>query len=387
MEKKARIYIAGHSGMVGSAISSILTAQGYKNLITRTHQELDLMNCDAVAQFFQEEKPEYVILAAARVGGIEANNTYRGNFIFENLMIQTNIIHHSYLQGVKKLLFLGSTCIYPKNSPQPIKEEYLLTDTLEYTNEPYAIAKIAGIKMCESYNIQHRTNFIAVMPTNLYGPKDNFNLETSHVLPALIRKIHLGKALEEGNWEAIAEDLNRRPIQGVDGSQGKKEMLAMLSKYGINYVSSKQRNKLASGEEKVVVEIWGSGKQVREFLWSDDMAEACIFLMKNIDFIDLIPRNLLDDTRNEEIRNTQVNIGTGREITILHLAEIIKTIIKYKGELFFNTRKPEGTARKRTDVTKIGALGWRYSVEVDEGVFRLYNWYKSSVDNKAYIRK
>lgn len=385
MKKNSKIYVAGHTGLVGSAISASLQEQGYTNLLTRTHKELDLLDCDAVAKFFEQEKPEYVILAAAKVGGIVANNVYRADFIFENLMIQTNVIHHSYIHGVKKLLFLGSTCIYPKKSPQPIKEEYLLTNTLEYTNEPYAIAKIAGVKLCESYNLQYRTNFIAVMPTNLYGPADNFNLETSHVLPALIRKIHLGKALEENNWEAIADDLNRRPIEGIDGSQGKKEMLAVLSKYGITLVSDHLDP--ISLLQDVAVEIWGSGKQIREFLWSDDMAEACVFLMRNVDFIDLVPQETLGHTGQMEIRNTQINIGTGREITIAHLAEIIKIIIKYKGSLVFNTEKPEGTLRKLTDVSKLKALGWRYTVELDEGINRLYRWYISSIYTFVYSNR
>ncbi len=383
MNRDSRIYIAGHQGMVGSAILNNLNAKGYQNLILKTHQELDLIDSNAVKQFFENEDPEYVILAAAKVGGIVANNTYRADFIYENLMIQTNVIHQAFLHRVKKLLFLGSTCIYPRDSPQPIKEEYLLTDPLEYTNEPYAIAKIAGIKMCESYNLQYGTNFIAVMPTNLYGPRDNFNLETSHVLPALIRKIHLGKALEENDWIAIADDFNRRPIEGMDGSQGKKQMLAILSKYGIKPISNQMNSDLQNEEDfkNVSVEIWGSGKQIREFLWSDDMAEACAFLMENIDFIDLIPK----DQPENEVRNSQINIGTGREITIAHLAEIVKIIMKFEGKLVFNTSKPEGTARKLTDVSKLRALGWKFSVELDEGINRLYRWYKSSIYNSVNI--
>ncbi|MBZ9731299.1 GDP-L-fucose synthase [Salegentibacter sp. JZCK2] len=376
MKKNAKIYVAGHQGLVGSAIYSNLKKKGYSRLITRTHKELDLIDCHAVEEFFESEKPEFVFLAAAKVGGIVANNTYRAEFIYENLMIQSNVIHQAFRHGIKKLLFLGSTCIYPRDSPQPIKEEYLLTDILEYTNEPYAIAKIAGIKMCESYNLQYGTNFISVMPTNLYGPGDNFDLETSHVLPALIRKIHLGKALEENDWETISDDFNRRPIEGIDGSQGRSEMLEVLRKYGIKALSNNEEYFY-----QVEVEIWGSGKQIREFLWSDDMAEACVFLMENVNFSDLIP---LDQTK-DEIRNTQINIGTGREITIAHLAEIVKIILKFKGELFFNTDKPEGTARKLTDVSKLKALGWKYEVELDEGVNRLYRWYKSSI-NRSVIR-
>lgn len=384
MEKNSKIFIAGHKGLVGSAIASVFLERGYTNLLTRTHKDLDLLDGQAVAHFFASEKPEYVILAAAKVGGIAANNTYRADFIYENLMIQTNVIHNCYLHKVKKLLFLGSTCIYPKNSPQPIKEEYLLTEALEYTNEPYAIAKIAGIKMCESYNIQYQTNFISVMPTNLYGPKDNFDLETSHVLPALIRKVHLGKALEENDWEAIADDLNRRPIEGMDGSQGKKKLLKILEKYGVRITGTNPDN--PETPNSVSVEIWGSGKQIREFLWSDDMAEACFFLMENVDFTDLISKETMENCGNFELRNTQINIGTGREITIAHLAEIVKIILKYKGGLYFNKEKPEGTARKLTDVSKLRSLGWRYSVELDEGINRLYRWYKSSINRPVITR-
>lgn len=368
--------------MVGNAILNNLSDRGYQNLILKTHRELDLIDSNALKQFFEKEKPEYVILAAAKVGGLVANNTYRADFIYENLMIQTNVIHQAFQHRAKKLLFLGSTCIYPRDSPQPIKEEYLLTNPLEYTNEPYAVAKIAGIKMCESYNLQYGTNFISVMPTNLYGPRDNFNLETSHVLPALVRKIHLGKALEENDWDTIADDFNRRPVDGIDGSQGKNEMLDVLRKYGIKIIPNKNTKDL----HEVSVEIWGSGKQVREFLWSDDMAEACVFLMENVDFIDLIAKDSNADQTFGEVRNTQINIGTGREISIAHLAEIVKIIVKYKGQFLFNTNKPEGTVRKLTDVSKLRALGWKYSVELDEGINRLYRWYKSSIYHPISIR-
>ncbi|MCM4160810.1 GDP-L-fucose synthase [Antarcticibacterium flavum] len=378
MKLDSRIYIAGHEGLVGSAIYSTLKKKGYTRLITRTHKDLDLIDCLAVEDFFEAEKPEYVFLAAARVGGIVANNTYRAEFIYENLMIQTNVIHYSYLNEVKKLMFLGSTCIYPKESPQPIKEEALLTGELEYTNEPYAIAKIAGIKMCESYNLQYGTNFIAVMPTNLYGPRDNFHLETSHVLPALIRKMHLGKALEENNWEAVRDDLNRRPIEGLDGSQGKKDILEILKKYGI---SSNSQSEVNEGVKEVSVEIWGSGQPLREFLWSEEMADACVFLMENRDFGDIISLREVSEERNQEIRNTHINIGTGREISIAHLAEITRVIVGLRGKLHFNTDKPDGALRKLTDVSKLNALGWKYEVELDEGIYRLYKWYKSSIYN------
>jgi len=358
MNKTSKIYIAGHRGLVGSAIVNNLTCKGYTNLIYRTHAELDLTNQQAVAEFFETEKPEYVILAAAKVGGIVANNTYRADFIYENLQIQNNIIHQSYLHKVEKLLFLGSTCIYPKNAPQPMGENCLLTDTLEYTNEPYAIAKIAGIKMCESYNIQYGTNFISVMPTNLYGPNDNFDLEKSHVLPAMIRKIHLAKLLNEKNYDAVVKDLHVKSIE---------EAKAYLAKFGVD-------------ENRV--EIWGSGKPMREFLWSEDMADACVFIMENRDFKDTYTtQDGSNDTCTEtsipasEIRNTHINIGTGVDISIKELAELIKEIIGFEGELYFNIDKPDGTMKKLTDVSKLHALGWKHTVELQEGIKKMYGWY------------
>lgn len=359
MEKNSKIYIAGHRGLVGSAILKNIQSKGYTNFVTRTHQELDLKNSQEVADFFSAEKPEYVFLAAAKVGGIIANNTYRADFIYENLMIQNNIIHQSYLNGVKKLMFLGSTCIYPKNCPQPMKEDYLLTDVLEYTNEPYAIAKIAGIKMCESYNLQYGTNFISVMPTNLYGPNDNFDLEKSHVLPALIRKMHLGKALEEDNWPIIQDDLNRMPIEGINGASSQEQILSILKKYGI-----------IKTQNDVQLEVWGSGNPMREFLWSEDMADACVFLMEHRDFSDCY-------THTNEIRNTHINIGTGKDISIKDLANLIKSIIGFKGALYFNTSKPDGTMKKLTDPSKLHALGWKHKVTMEEGVRLIYQWYKS----------
>ncbi|MGY8915019.1 MAG: GDP-L-fucose synthase family protein [Flavobacteriales bacterium] len=358
MKKDAKIYIAGHRGLVGSAILKNLEAKGYTNFVTRTHKELDLTDSTAVATFFKSEKPKYVFLAAAKVGGIVANNTYRADFIYDNLMIQNNVIHQSYLHGVKKMMFLGSTCIYPKNCPQPMKEDYLLTDTLEYTNEPYAIAKIAGIKMCESYNLQYGTNFISVMPTNLYGPNDNFDLEKSHVLPALIRKMHLGKALENNDWEAIRKDLNKLPIEGVNGSAEKDVIYSVLDKYGIQ-----------EKEDSVHLEIWGTGKPMREFLWSEDMADACVFLMENRDFKDCY------DNGAKEIRNTHINIGTGVDITIKDLAQVIKNTIGFKGTLFFNTNRPDGTLKKLTDSSKLHGLGWKHQIDLKEGVSKVYDWY------------
>jgi GDP-L-fucose synthase len=316
MKTTAKIYVAGHRGLVGSAIVKNLTCKGYTNIITRTHAELDLTNQQAVLEFFEKEKPEYVFLAAAKVGGIVANNTYRADFIYENIQIQNNVIHQSYVHGVQKLLFLGSTCIYPKNAPQPINEDSLLTSELEYTNEPYAIAKIAGMKMCESYNLQYGTNFISVMPTNLYGPNDNFDLQTSHVLPALIRKIHEGKM------------------------RGDKE-----------------------------VEIWGSGKPRREFLYSEDMADACVFIMEKVDFKDIAKDK-------KEVRNTHINIGTGTDVSIHELAELVQKVIEYEGKLVYNTSKPDGTMFKLCDSSKLHALGWNHKMDLEEGVKTVYELYK-----------
>ncbi len=360
MKSTSKIYLAGHRGLVGSAIKNNLEEKGYSNIITKTHKELDLTNQLAVADFFKNEKPEYVILAAAKVGGIVANNTYRGEFIYDNLMIQNNVINQCYLNGVKKLLFLGSTCIYPKNAPQPMKEEYLLTSELEYTNEPYAIAKIAGIKMCESYNIQYGTNFISVQPTNLYGPNDNFDLEKSHVLPALVRKIHLGKALENNDWDSIKSDLNKLPIEGISGKNSQTEILNILSKYGVE-INSKNDN--------IEIEIWGSGKPMREFLWSEDMADACVYLVENVDFSDITKNS------KKEIINTHINIGTGKEVSIKELAQTIKDVIGFKGNLYFNTEKPDGTMRKLTDPSKLESLGWKYNVELKDGIKRMHEWY------------
>ena len=399
MNKNSKIYVAGHRGLVGSAIVKNLVSKGYTNIITRTHKELDLTNQKAVEEFFEKEKPEYVILAAAKVGGIVANNTYRADFIYENLQIQNNVIHQSYINKVKKLLFLGSTCIYPKNAPQPMSEDSLLTSPLEYTNEPYAIAKIAGIKMCESYNIQYGTNFISVMPTNLYGPNDNFDLETSHVLPALIRKIHLGKCLEsvkweelsvkkDENWELIKQDLNKNPIKCVKcyelgakkedkiitGKSSKQEILDVLEEYGIRLHNTEFVTP-NTNLNKVQIEIWGSGNPRREFLYSEDMADACVFLLKNIDFKDILNTECLTHTAKNEVRNTHINIGTGKDISIKELAELIKNIIGFKGELYFNIEKPDGTMKKLTDVSKLNSLGWKYKMDLESGIKEMYKWY------------
>jgi GDP-L-fucose synthase len=377
MELNSKIYVAGHKGLVGSAIWKTLTNRGYANLIGRTIEKLDLMDPHVVNQFFETEKPEYVFLAAAKVGGIVANSTYRGQFIYENLMIQNNVIHQSYIHGVKKLLFLGSTCIYPRESPQPMTEDCLLTSPLEYSNEPYAIAKIAGIKMCESYNIQYGTNFLSVMPTNLYGPNDNFNLETSHVLPALIRKIHLGKCLENNDWVAIREDLNKRPIEEINGEAEEASIIDKFSKYGIT-----QSHTLTLTPSHLLpfsVEIWGSGAPMREFLWSEEMAEACVYVMEKVNFEDVVQKPSIQHPASNivypEIKNTHINIGTGKEITIKKLAELVKEKVGFRGDLIFNASKPDGTMRKLTDPSKINSLGWHHRIEIDEGIQKLYDWY------------
>ena len=365
MNKNSKIYVAGHRGLVGSAIVKNLESKGYTNIITRTHKELDLINQKAVEEFFEKEKPEYVILAAAKVGGIVANNTYRADFIYENLQVQNNVIHQSYVHKVKKLLFLGSTCIYPKNAPQPMSEDSLLTSPLEYTNEPYAIAKIAGIKMCESYNIQYGTNFISVMPTNLYGPNDNFDLEKSHVLPALIRKIYLGKALADNDWASICKDLDKYPIEGINGVDLTEDIIQIIKKYGVYRKNN-----------KIIVEIWGSGNPRREFLYSEDMADACVFLLENRDFKDTYTPGA------KEIRNTHINIGTGKDISIKDLATLIKDIVGFKGELYFNKEKPDGTMVKLTDPTKLHSLGWKHKVELENGIRSMYKWYLTKGENK-----
>lgn len=353
MEKDSKIYVAGHRGLVGSAIWRVLEAKGYRNLIGRTHAELDLMDQAAVRRFFDEEQPEYVILAAAHVGGIMANLTYRADFIYQNLAIQQNVIGESWRHGVKKLLFLGSTCIYPREAPQPIPESALLTSPLEYTNEPYAIAKIAGMKMCESFNLQYGTNFIAVMPTNLYGPRDNFDLVSSHVMPGMMRKMHLAKLLRAGDFAGIAYDLRHRPIEGCDINPSPEALTATLARFGI-YPDR--------------LELWGTGAPIREFLWSEDMADASVYCLENIDFSDLKG----DDA---EVRNCHINIGSGVEVTIRELAEKVRRAVGYDGEIRWDASKPDGTLRKLTDVSRLHSLGWRHRVELDEGIELLYKWY------------
>ncbi len=352
-----KIYVAGHRGLVGSAIWRALEARGYNNLVGRTHSELDLMDGAAVRRFFDDERPDVVVLAAAHVGGIMANLKYRADFIFQNLQIQQNVIGESWRHDVKKLLFLGSTCIYPREAPQPIPEHALLTSPLEYTNEPYAIAKIAGLKLCESFNLQYGTNYIAVMPTNLYGPRDNFNLETSHVLPAMLRKMHLANLLRRGDMRALRGDLQARPVEGVDGTASDATIEALLARYGIT------RDSLT---------LWGTGRPIREFLWSEDMADASVYCLEHINF---------DDVRGEgpDVRNCHINIGSGVEVTIAGLAALVQQTVGYDGTLRWDTTKPDGTLRKLTDVSRLHSLGWRHRVELEDGVPALYRWYLASI--------
>ena len=367
MNKDSKIFVAGHHGLVGSAIWNNLKSRGYNNLVGRTHSELDLTNQLAVKEFFDKERPDAVVLAAAHVGGIMANSLYRADFIMLNMLIQCNVIGESFRHNVEKLLFLGSTCIYPKNAPQPMSEDALLTSPLEYTNEEYAIAKIAGLKMCESYNLQYGTNYIAVMPTNLYGPNDNFHLENSHVMPAMMRKIYLAKLLNDNNWEAIRNDMNKRPVEGVNGSSSETEIKNILAKYGI------ETNK---------VTLWGTGKPLREFLWSEDMADASVHVLLNVDFKDVIGKEVYSNNGAAipslgEIRNCHINVGTGKELTIRELSQLIVKTVGFTGEVVFDASKPDGTMRKLIDVSKLHGLGWHHKVEIEDGVQKLFDWYQS----------
>lgn len=350
MEKKSKIYIAGHNGMVGSAIKRNLEDKGFCNIVTRSKEQLNLLNEESVAHFFAEEKPEYVVLAAAKVGGIVANNTYRAQFIYENLMIQNHVIHQSYLHEVKKLLFLGSSCIYPRMAEQPMREDALLTGPLEMTNEPYAIAKIAGIKMCEAYHAQYACNFISIMPTNIYGQNDNYDLEKSHVLPALIRKMYLGKCLMENDWTKLRADLNKLPIEGTNGSFNVDTILKILNKYGIS-----------STNNEVSITLWGTGSPMREFLHVDDMADSSVFLLMNYDAPDTIP--------------SHVNAGCGEDLSIKELSEIVKKIVGYSGKVIWDSSKPDGTPRKLMDVSKLKSLGWVPKISLEEGIKRVVALY------------
>ena len=388
LDKNSKIYVAGHTGLVGSAIWNNLKKRGYNNLVGLTIQEMDLTDQVQVKAFFDREKPDAVVLAAAFVGGIMANSLYRADFIMVNMKIQCNIISEAYAHGVKKLLFLGSTCIYPKEAPQPMVEDALLTGPLEYTNEPYAIAKIAGLKMCESYNLQYGTNFIAVMPTNLYGPNDNFHLENSHVMPAMMRKVYLAKLIHEGSWDKIAIDLNKRPVEGVKGDATHEDILKVLDKYGIS-------------DNKVV--LWGTGTPLREFLWSEEMADACVHILTTVDFKDVIGIEKYssvhygtkadgvvdrDHTAGRggaipslgEIRNCHINVGTGKELTIRQLSELVVKAVGFEGEVEFDASKPDGTMRKMIDVSKLHRLGWHHKIEIEEGVQKLFDWYKASLN-------
>jgi GDP-L-fucose synthase len=390
--------VAGHKGLVGSAIWNNLLSRGYTNLVGRSHKELDLTDQVAVRRFFDEEQPDAVVLAAAFVGGIMANSLYRADFIMMNMKIQCNVISEAYAHGVKKLLFLGSTCIYPKLAPQPMKEDALLTSPLEYTNEEYAIAKIAGLKMCESYNLQYGTNYIAVMPTNLYGPNDNFHLENSHVLPAMMRKIYLAKLIHDNDWKSIVKDLNKRPLENSLFCEKLSTVNCQLS------TCQKILDLLANQgifDNRVV--LWGSGKPLREFLWSEDMADACVHLLLNVNFSDIIgiekyssvfygasTKGNVDRNASEgrggaipslgEIRNCHINVGTGKEISIRELAELVARTVGFDGTIEFDASKPDGTPRKLTDVSKLHSLGWHHQVEIEEGVRRLYDWYRSSLE-------
>lgn len=401
LEKSSKIYIAGHKGLVGSAIWNNLKARGYTNLIGCSHHELDLTDQQAVENFFAKEKPDAVVLAAAFVGGIMANSLYRADFIMQNMKMQCNIISTAYKYKVKKLLFLGSTCIYPKNAPQPMREDALLTSPLEYSNEEYAIAKIAGLKMCESYNLQYGTNYIAVMPTNLYGPNDNFHLENSHVMPAMMRKVYLAKLIHENNWDAIKVDMNKRPInpvsklvkqigtENVDGNSSKERILQALAFYGI------ENNK---------VTLWGTGSPLREFLWSEDMADASVYLLLKVDFKDIIGIEKYSSVfygvktngevnRNNsegrggaipelgEIRNCHINIGTGKELTIKELSALVAKTANFTGKIVWDETKPDGTPRKLINVDKLHSLGWKHKIEIEEGVEKLYKWYQHSLEN------
>jgi len=400
LNKDSKIYIAGHKGLVGSAIWRNLEQRGYRNLVGRSHRELDLTDQIAVRNFFDSERPDAVVLAAAFVGGIMANSIYRADFIMQNMKMQCNVIENAYLHGVKKLLFLGSTCIYPKAAPQPMKEDALRPWPLEDTNEEYAIAKIAGLKMCESYNLQYGTNYIAVMPTNLYGPNDNFHLENSHVMPAMMRKIYLAKLIHNGDWEAIKTDMNKRPINptdalrsiigegNVDGNNPQERILKALAFYGI------EDNK---------VTLWGDGSPLREFLWSEDMADASVHVLLHVDFKDIIGiekyssvfygskvDGAVDRNNSEgrggaipalgEIRNCHINVGSGKELTIKDLATKVAKAVDFTGTIVWDATKPNGTPRKLIDVEKLHRLGWHHKVDINEGISRLYQWYKHSLE-------
>jgi len=366
MDLNDKIYIAGHRGLVGSAIVRQLESRGFTNLLMRTHKELDLTNQAQVQSFFQQEKPDYVILAAAKVGGIHANNTYPADFIYQNMMIEANVIDSAYECRVKRLLFLGSTCIYPKAVKQPMREDALLTGVLEPTNEPYALAKIAGIKLCESYSRQYGIDFRSVMPTNLYGEGDNYNLENSHVIPAVMRKLHIAKCLENKDWQALKKDLKKNPIKGLTENSTQNQILNILEKQGIHSTFNTKNPKLKS----VRVELWGTGNAMREFLYVDDMAQASLFILG-------LDKDKYKNNTQEMV--SHINIGTGVDVSIREVSEVIKRIVGYKGGIQFDTTKPDGPPRKLTDVSRLAGMGWQYSVGLEEGIQATYKWYLDTV--------
>lgn len=365
LDKTAKIYVAGHRGLVGSAIWHNLTQRGYTNLTGRTHSQLDLLDPIAVRRFFDDEQPEAVVLAAAHVGGILANSTYPADFIYQNLQIQQNVIGEAWRHGVKRLVFLGSTCIYPREAPQPMTEDALLTSPLEFTNEPYAIAKIAGLKLCESLNRQYGTDYIAVMPTNLYGPGDNFHLDNGHVLPVILRKIHLADMLMRHDFAGIRHDLERLPVKGYNTDASDQDITLILQNYGIY-------------NDHIM--LWGTGTPLREFLWSRDMADATVYVMLHISYKDLADERI---AAAKPLRNMHINVGTGIEVTIAELADKIKQRIGYQGTISFDHIHPDGTMRKLCDVTRLHNLGWRHQVELDEGIDQLYRWYTDNANNPA----
>ncbi len=367
MERNSKIYVAGHRGLVGSGIWRALQRHGYANLLGKSIDELDLVNQQAVDEFFAAEKPDYVVLVAAKVGGIVANSTYRAQFLYENLMIEANVIHSAYRHGVKKLLFLGSSCIYPKLAPQPMKEEHLLTGPLEPTNEPYAIAKIAGIRLCDAYNRQYGTNFISAMPTNMYGPGDNYHPENSHVLPALIRRMHLARALENGDFDELRR-IYKREQRTEDGNQmSEEELLEWLGESGIHQIQPK-----ASGlKSKVSLSCWGSGSPLREFLYSDDLAEVCVFLLENASYEDMA---FEDESGTVQ---SHINVGSGQEVSIKELADTVKAVVGFEGKIEWDTSKPDGTPRKLMDSSRLRNLGWSPKVSLKEGIDLAYEDYLS----------
>ena len=376
LNQDSRIFLAGHQGMVGSAIYRYLQGENYRNIITRSHDELDLVDQAAVRYFFQNEKIDVVILAAAKVGGIHANDMYRAEFIFENIMIQANVIHEAYRSGVKRLLFLGSSCIYPKYAAQPMREEQLLTGRLEPTNEPYAIAKIAGIKLCESYNFQYGTHYRSVMPTNLYGPNDNFDLENSHVLPAMIRKFHLAKLARGGDWESIQKD---------------QALFGPISVDFLNRLKALPQSKAPESQQSSAIRLWGSGHPKREFLHVDDLASACLFLCNLEDdayaAACAVPLEQPDQPKHKALsasansdrkdrnRVSHINVGSGKDIHIAELAEVVQEVVDYEGAVSWNTSMPDGTPRKLLDISRLTQLGWKPRISLSQGIKSTYKWY------------